>query len=190
MVLNLFLNICIEEIFFDGVPHQPVSYMTVVILECSKSSTTRPILLKISVYHSQLVSDWVSKQNNVSLDLCVWNTSISFRNKLPTIDWSYSNQVFKLTYPNAIKFLTRSRVGLSHSNYHKRAYNFQNSMDLLCTCTHENESDKQILMTCHHYSNILWDLAIQVTMNLLLIFKITWIYFAHARNKIKLTNSF
>lgn len=135
MVLNLFLNICIEEIFFDGVPHQPVSYMTVVILECSKSSTTRPILLKISVYHSQLVSDWVSKQNNVSLDLCLWNTSISFRNKLPTIDWSYSNQVFKLTYPNAIKFLTRSRVGLSHSNYHKRAYNFQNSMDLLCTCT-------------------------------------------------------
>ena len=50
-----------------------------------------------------------------------------------------------------IKLLTRLRVGLSHLREHKFSHNFQDTINPLCSCSIEIESNSHILLRCQNF---------------------------------------
>ena len=55
-----------------------------------------------------------------------------------------------------LKLLTRLR--LSHLNEHKFRHNFQDCINLLCSCSLENEDTTHFVLHCQHFSNYPYDL--------------------------------
>ena len=51
-----------------------------------------------------------------------------------------------------LKLLTRLTLGLTHLNEHR--FNFQSSVNPLCSCSIPIESTTHFLLHCHHFSNI------------------------------------
>ena len=45
-------------------------------------------------------------------------------------------------------------LGLSHLNEHKFNQNFDDCVNLACTCSFEPESTSHFFMLCHHYNTI------------------------------------
>ena len=74
-----------------------------------------------------------------------------FRNSLFKIGRPVQNSIFKVFNPLGIKFLTRLRLRLSHLNEHKFKYNFQNSLNPLCSCSLEVESTIHFSLHCHFF---------------------------------------
>ena len=60
----------------------------------------------------------------------------------------------KIHDPSGVKFLTRLRLGLNHLSKHRLNHNFENWINLLCSCSLDVESTKYFFMRCYHYTNI------------------------------------
>ena len=52
---------------------------------------------------------------------------------------------------NGIKLLTRLRIGLSHLREHKFRYNFQDTINPLCSCSLETESTSDFFLRCQNF---------------------------------------
>ena len=50
-----------------------------------------------------------------------------------------------------LKFLTRVRLGLNHLADHKFRHNFQDWVNLICSCCQEIENLTHFLLHCFHY---------------------------------------
>ena len=68
-----------------------------------------------------------------------------FRNSLLKIGRPIQNSIYNIHDPMGIKFLTRSRLGLSHLNDHKFRHNLQDCLNPLCLCKSEIESTRYSL---------------------------------------------
>ena len=77
-----------------------------------------------------------------------------FQNHLLKIIRPVSNTVYNIQNYIGLKLLTRLRLGLSHLNEHRYNHNFQNCINLLCTCSLEVESTVHFFLHCHHYHNV------------------------------------
>ena len=51
--------------------------------------------------------------------------------------------------------MTRLRLGFSHLQEHKFKHNFQDTLNLLCSCSIEAESTSHYFMRCHFF-DALW----------------------------------
>ena len=62
--------------------------------------------------------------------------------------------------PTGLKLLTHFHLGLSHLNEHKfpHNHNFQDSLNLLCSCSLEIEDTAHYLLHCQPFSNHRYDL--------------------------------
>ena len=58
---------------------------------------------------------------------------------------------FKYHNPLGIRLLTRLRLGLSHLNQHRFIHNFDNFINLLCTCVFEIESITHFFLHFYNY---------------------------------------
>ena len=52
-----------------------------------------------------------------------------------------------------IKYLTQSRLGLSHLNAYKFRHNFQDCLNPLCPCSFEVESTIHYFLHYHYYND-------------------------------------
>ena len=71
-----------------------------------------------------------------------------------------------------IKQSTRLRLGFSQLKEHKFKYNFQDSVDPLCSCGIETESTKHFRLNCANFSiqrNTLFDELTELNINVLTI---------------------
>ena len=64
------------------------------------------------------------------------------------------NSIHNIHNPVGVKYLTRSRLGLSHLNEHKFRYNFQDCLDPLCSCSFEDKTTNHYFLHCHYYNDI------------------------------------
>ena len=64
--------------------------------------------------------------------------------------------------PIGLKFLTRLRLDFSHLIEHRSRNNFQDCMNLLCSCSLEIEDTLHYLLHCHHFNHIRIDLMSSV----------------------------
>ena len=109
---------------------------------------TRTNIFKYSFF-PYLIMEWINLSSSIGN-----STYPLFRNHLLKIIWSVSNPVYKIQNCISLKFLTRLRLGLSHLNELRFNHNFQNCINLLCTCGFEVESTTHFFLQCHHYHNI------------------------------------
>ena len=68
------------------------------------------------------------------------------------------SSIYSIFDPKGLKLLTRLRLGLSHLNEHKFRHNFQDCLNLLCSCSLEIEDTSHYLLHCLHFSNHRTDL--------------------------------
>ena len=109
---------------------------------------TRTNIFKYSFF-PYLIMEWIKLSSSIGN-----STYPLFRNHLLKIIWSVSSPVYKIQNCISLKFLTRLRLGLSHLNELRFNHNFQNCINLLCTCGFEVESTTHFFLHCHHYHNI------------------------------------
>ena len=67
-------------------------------------------------------------------------TFMLFRKRLLEFIRPEANIIFNIHSPMGTKYLTRLRLGFSHSKEHKFEHNFQDSVDPLCSCGIETKS--------------------------------------------------
>ena len=61
------------------------------------------------------------------------------------------NSIFNIHNALGIKYLTRLRIGFSHLKEHKFRHNFQDSVDLMCSCSSGTETTKHFLLHCPNF---------------------------------------
>ena len=59
--------------------------------------------------------------------------------------------MFDVIDHSGLKLLTRLRLRLSHLNEHKFRHNFHDTLNPLCTCSLEPETNIHFLLHCHHF---------------------------------------
>ena len=61
------------------------------------------------------------------------------------------NQVFNVDSSEELKFLTRTKLGLSHLADQKFRHKFQDCIDPICSCNHEIKTSTHFLLHCSNY---------------------------------------
>ena len=79
-----------------------------------------------------------------------WNVIIIQKALLQFIRPSAA-EVFNVSDHSGLKLLTRLRLKLSHLNEHKLRHNFCDTLNPLCSCSLEPETNIHFLLHCHHY---------------------------------------
>jgi len=64
------------------------------------------------------------------------------------------NSIFDISDNEAIKLLTRLRLGLSHLKKHKLLHDFADTVNLICSCNIEEESLNHYLLHCPNFDQI------------------------------------
>ena len=62
------------------------------------------------------------------------------------------NNIFNIFDPQGLKVLTLLRLDFSHLNEHRFRHNFQQCMNLVCSCSLEIEDTSHYLLHCHHFT--------------------------------------
>ena len=55
--------------------------------------------------------------------------------------------------PKGLTFLTHLRLSPSHLNEHRFRHNFQDCLNLLCSCSLKIEDASHYFLCCHHFSH-------------------------------------
>ena len=89
------------------------------------------------------------------LDLNIRNSeSLNvFKNSLLKFIRPSGNSVFNCHNPRGVRLLTRLRLGLSPLPEHKFKYDFQDSLNPICSCGNDIETLAYFLLHCPHYSH-------------------------------------
>ena len=72
---------------------------------------------------------------------------------------------FSIHHPVVVKLLVRLRLGCSHLRAHKFWHSFHDTLNLLCSCSLEPETNSHYLLCCRNFSSAL--LALMNDLNLI-----------------------
>ena len=102
---------------------------------------------KISFFPSAL-SNWFK------LDVTIRNYELIaiFKSRLLTFIRPIQSNVYNISDPIELKFLTCLCLGFSHINEHRFRHNFQDRLNPLCSRSLETDDTKHYLLHCHHFS--------------------------------------
>ena len=64
------------------------------------------------------------------------------------------NPIFSCHNPCGIKLITRLRLGFSHIREHKLRHNFQDTLNLICSCRENSETTNYYLLPFPNYLNL------------------------------------
>ena len=85
--------------------------------------------------------------------ICQAHSCSVFRKALLDFIQPTANSTFGTNDVSGLKLLTRLRVGFSHLREHKFKYNFQDTLNPLCSCSLEAEDIYYFFMRCQSFSN-------------------------------------
>ena len=75
-----------------------------------------------------------------------------FENKLLAFTRPVQSNVYNISDPVDLKFLTRLRLDFSHLNEHRFRHNFQECINPFCNCSWVIEDTIHYLLHCHNFS--------------------------------------
>ena len=93
-----------------------------------------------------------SEWNKLSLKICNSTSLEIFKKYLLNFIRLNSNCVFNINNPLGLRLLTRLRIGFSHLKEYKLKYNFQDSVDPLCSCGIDVESTVHFFLHCPNFT--------------------------------------
>ena len=92
--------------------------------------------------------------NKLDMQMRRSESFLSFKNFLLKIGQPTAKPAYNIHNSIGMKFLTRSRLGLSHFKEHKLKHNFQDCVNPLWSCSLKIESLSHFFLHCHHFTNI------------------------------------
>ena len=127
---------------FQLIPENNTPYTT----KCSKKSNSffqdKDNLFQNS-FSSAVITEWIN------VNICNSASCNVFSKVILNIVRPEPNQVFNVESSKGLKFLTRIR--LSHLTDHKFRHDFQDSTDLICSCSQESETSTHFLFNGSNY---------------------------------------
>ena len=81
-------------------------------------------------YFPSTVTEW----NNLELKIRYSKTFSAFKKSILKFRRPSSNSIFNCHSPKGIKLITRLRLGISQLREHKFRYNFQDTLNPICSC--------------------------------------------------------
>ena len=82
----------------------------------------------------------IAKRNKLNPGICSSGSYNTSRKSLLNIIRPSTSKVYNINDTIAIKLITRLRLRFSHLREHRFKHNFQNTLNLLCSCNTEAES--------------------------------------------------
>ena len=103
---------------------------------------------KHSFFPSTL-NDWF----NLDLNIRNVESVLLFKSRLLSFICPVQGSIFNILNPKGLKFLTHLRLASSHLNEDRFRHNFQNCLNLLCSCSLEIKDTSYYLLHCIHFSH-------------------------------------
>ena len=98
----------------------------------------------------------VQELNKLDLDKRGCQSYEGFRKALLNVIRPSENKIFNIHDQVGIKLLTRLRLGLSHLLEHKFRHNFEDTLNLLCSCSNEAKTMLHFFQQCQFFNDIWW----------------------------------
>ena len=73
-----------------------------------------------------------------------------------------SNDIFNISHPKGLIFLTRLRVGLSHLSKHKFKHSFLDTLNPICTCSFNTETLNHFFLHYTRFTNKRQNLLLKI----------------------------
>ena len=96
----------------------------------------------------------IMEWNKLDSEIRNAETYASFRKMPLNCIRTTGNSTVKTYDPLGIQLLSRLRLGFSHLSEHKFRHNFADSLNLLCSCSLENESTVHFFLCCQNYTTL------------------------------------
>ena len=93
----------------------------------------------------------------------------TFKKKILNFIRPRSNDVFNVSHPKGLIFLTRLRVGLSHLREHKFKHSFLDTLNPICICGFDIETLNHFFLHCPRFTNERQNLLLKIERIILAI---------------------
>ena len=119
-----------------------------------------PIPCKNDRYKNSFYPDAVEKWNNIGVEFRSIVKLSDFKSSVLEIIRPPKKDIFDIHNPDGINRIFQLRVGLSPLKAHKKAHNFQDTLNNICLCGNGVEDTEHYLLLCPFFTdarNILFD---------------------------------
>ena len=131
--LSVFYKIVKEqspEYLYDLIPSSNISYQT----RNSRNLVIPQFKIRNNFFLNSFFPSALVEWNKLDWDIRNSPSYSTFKKKISNFIRPRSNDVFKVSHPKRLIFLTRLRVGLSHLTEHKFKHSFLDTLNPICTC--------------------------------------------------------
>ena len=104
----------------------------------------------------------ITEWNKFDRDIRNSDSLDAFKLSLLKFIGTVANSFFDINDPYGLKLLTRLDLGLSHLRFHKFRYNFQDCINLVCTCGLEIETTIYFFLHCPLFQSARQSLLINI----------------------------
>ena len=91
--------------------------------------------------------------NGINLIPDVRNTKFIYKLKKSIKIEKLENSLYNVHDPFGVKLLSRLRLQFSHLNEHKVRHGFSETVNLVCPCGTDRETNEHFLQRCHCFSD-------------------------------------
>ena len=136
------------EYLYSLVPNKQQSH------DPARKELFRDFLSHTDYFNNSFFPYCVKEWNNLSLELRESVSVSKFKKSLLKFIRPNFRPIFDINDPIGLKLLTRLRVNLSHLREHKFRHNFHDTVNPLCSCSLEIESNNHYLLRCPFFTCI------------------------------------
>ena len=118
------------------------------------SDNITPFKVRHNFFKNYFFPSVISEWNKLDLEIRNSASLEIFKKHLLNFIRPNSNNVFNINNPLGLKLLTRLRIGFSHLKEYRLKHNFQDSVDLLCSCGNDIESTVHFFLHCPNFATL------------------------------------
>ena len=116
-------------------------------------SKTRQIFCRTETFSNSFLPQTIREWNKLDTSICQAPSYSVFRKALLDFILPTANNTFGTNDVSSLKSLTRFRFSFSHLREHKFKHNFQDTLNLLYSCSLEAEDTYHFFTRCQNFSN-------------------------------------
>ena len=142
-------RLCLFYIFHSKVPKYIHSLIPSITTSARQPNTFTSFYCRTEYFQNSFLPYVIKEWNKLDPDKRSCQSYVSFRKALLNVIRPSENKIFNIHDQVGIKLLTRLRLGLSHLLEHKFRHNFEDALNLLCSCSNEAKTTLHFFLQCH-----------------------------------------
>ena len=116
------------------------------------SDSITPFKVRHNFFKNSFFPSVISEWNKLDLEIRNSASLEIFKKRFLNFIRQNSSNVFNINNALGPKLLTRLRIGFRHLKEHKFKQNFQDSVDVLCSCGNDIESTVHFFLRCPNFT--------------------------------------